>query len=252
MSDQFERDLREHLHREAQQTPELPRRLRGRIREAISPRSRFGPAPQLALAGGLVVIAAVVLLVRSGAILNDFQTAKGTPSPSASAPTITSPSPPPTASATAGSSLPPFTCQDQNGGTSGSAPMQLTAVRVAHQAGYDRIVFEFAAPAGTTPYLPTYTVTRQASTSFTKDPSGIQVNLQGSDGLRIVFHGASANGSYSESRDLKPGLPVVKEVEEIGDFEAVLSWAAGLSQPSCIRAFELANPTRLVIDVQTG
>ena len=131
--------------------------------------------------------------------------------------------------------------------------MQLVHVRVAHQsAGYDRIVFEFAAPSGTTPYLPSYTVTRQSSTTFTKDPSGMEVTLQGSDGLKIVFHGASANGSYTDSRDIKPGLPVVKEVEQIGDYEAVLSWAAGLSQPACFRAFELTNATRLVIDVQTG
>jgi hypothetical protein len=44
---------------------------------------------------------------------------------------------------------------------------------------------------------------------------------------------------------------VLQEVEQLGDFEAVLSWGAGLSRPSCIRTLELSNPTRLVIDVQT-
>jgi hypothetical protein len=171
----------------------------------------------------------------------------------ASASTTAAPTPlPATPEATAGTTLPAFSCQDQSGGTSGAAPMQLTAVRIAHQAaGYDRIVFEFAAPPGMTPYLPAYTVTRQASSTFVKDPSGMQVTLQGSNGLRIVFHGASAYGSYSGSQDLKPGLSVLKEAEQIGDFEAVLSWGAGLSQPSCMRAFELSNPTRLVIDIQT-
>jgi hypothetical protein len=79
----------------------------------------------------------------------------------------------------------------------------------------------------------------------------MEVTLQGSNGLRIVFHGASANGSYSASQDLKAGLSVLKEAEQIGDFEAVLSWGVGLSHPSCIRAFPLSTPTRLVVDVQT-
>jgi hypothetical protein len=129
--------------------------------------------------------------------------------------------------------------------------MQLAAVRVAHQpSGYDRIVFEFAPQAGSTAHLPAYTVSRQASAKFVKDPSGMPVTMRGSAGLRIVFHGASAT-SYSGSRDLIYSLPVVQEVGQLGDFEAVLSWGTGLSQASCIRTLELSNPTRLVIDVQT-
>ena len=57
--------------------------------------------------------------------------------------------------------------------------------------------------------------------------------------------------SYAGPRDITPSLPVVQEVEQLGDFEAVLSWGAGLSQASCIRTLELSTPTRLVIDVQT-
>jgi hypothetical protein len=129
--------------------------------------------------------------------------------------------------------------------------MQLTAVRVAHQSGFDRIVFEFAPQAGATAHIPAYTVSRQASAKFVKDPSGLPVTMRGSAGLRIVFHGASGATSYSGSRDLIYSLPVVQEVEQLGDFEAVLSWGAGLSQSSCIRTLELSNPTRLVIDVQT-
>jgi hypothetical protein len=129
--------------------------------------------------------------------------------------------------------------------------MQLTAVRVAHQAGFDRIVFEFAPQAGATAHLPAYTVTRQASAKFVKDPSGMPVTMRGSSGLRIVFQGASGATSYTGSRDQIYSLPVVQEVEQLGDFEAVLSWGAGLTQSACIRTLELSNPTRLVIDVQT-
>jgi hypothetical protein len=129
--------------------------------------------------------------------------------------------------------------------------MQLTAVRVAHQPGFDRIVFEFAPQAGGVAHIPAYTVSRQASAQFVKDPSGQPVTMRGSAGLRIVFHGASGAISYTGSRDQTPNLPVVQEVEQLGDFEAVLSWGAGLSRASCLRVLELSTPTRLVIDVQT-
>ena len=395
MSDQFEKELREQLHRQAQETHEFPRSLRGRIREGIAPRRQTSLAPQFALAGALVVIAVGVLLVRTqvvhditatiGKVISPtpaptpqpflcqdraggrtgvsaqltgvrvahhsespgfdrvvFDFSGGVPSydltrqdsstfikdPSGQVVTleggagiklvfrdtdvqgvpadlkpalaqvrevselgsfervtsiglglsssqcvrvleltnptrlvvdvITAPSaspsaaPTPLPTASEAANLGPFTCRDASGGTGGQMPMQLTAVRVAHQAaGYDRIIFEFAAPPGTTPYLPSYTVARQSSATFVKDPSGLEVTLHGSDGLRIVFHGASGANSYSGSRDLTPALPVVQEVEQLGDFEAVLSWGAGLSRPSCIRTLELSGPTRLVIDVQT-
>lgn len=397
MSDRFENELRDHLHKEAEQTREFPRRLRGRIREGITPGRRAAFAPQLALAAALVVVAAAVLVVRTPqVVVNDISSTitkiiQPSPSPTPqpftcqdrsggttglsgeltgirvahhseapgfdrvvfdfgggipsydmtrqegttfvkdpsgqsidldgnagiklvfrdtsvagvptdqkpalpqvreiaqlgnfervlsigmglsssqcvrvmelsnpsrlvvdvmTAPSATASAPPtPLPTASTSTNLGPFACQDFSGGTSDGMPMQLTAVRVAHQsAGYDRIVFEFAAPAGTTAYLPAYTVSRQSSAKFVRDPSGVSVTLQGSDGLRIVFHGASGANSYSGSHDLTPGLPVVQEVEQLGDFEAVLSWGAGLSRASCIRTLELSSPTRLVIDVQT-
>jgi hypothetical protein len=168
---------------------------------------------------------------------------------SGSASTTAAPTPLPTQSA---ADLGPFSCLDHSGGTNTGSAMQLTAVRVAHQpGGYDRIVFEFAPQAGAAGHIPAYTVSRQASAKFVKDPSGLPVTMRGSSGLRIVFQGASGSTSYSGIRDLTPNLPVVQEVEQLGDFEAVLSWGAGLSQASCIRTLELSNPTRLVIDVQT-
>jgi hypothetical protein len=169
---------------------------------------------------------------------------------SGSASTTAAPTPLPTLSPS-GADLGSFSCLDTSGGADSGLAMQLTAVRVAHQPGFDRVVFEFAPQAGGTAHLPAYTVSRQASTNFVKDPSGMPVTMRGSAGLRIVFHGASGASSYYGSRDLTPGLPVVQEVEQLGDFEAVLSWGAGLSRASCLRTLELANPTRLVIDVQT-
>ena len=396
MSDKFENDLREHLHHEAEEIREFPRRLRGRIREGIAPRARARMAPQLALAGALVLVAVAVLAVRNPQVITVvvspiknllqpspsptpqpfacsdrsggttgllgqltairvahhaeapgfdrmvFDFSSGIPSydlirqesstfvRDASGQSVTlagstgiklifrdtdvqgvpddqkpnlpavreienignfervlsygiglsssqcvrvlelsnpsrlvvdvttstsasaSPAPTPMPTVPKATDLGPFSCQDRGGGSETSPAMRLTDVRVAHQAaGYDRIVFQFAPPVGASAHLPAYTVSRQASTKFVKDPSGLEVTMRGSSGLRIVFHGASGADSYTKSRDITPGLPVVQEVEQLGDFEAVLSWGAGLSRPSCIRTLELSNPTRLVIDVQT-
>ena len=394
MSDDFEKNLRDHVHHEAEETREFPRRLRGRIRDGIAPRSRARMVPQLALAGALVLVAVAVLAFRNPTIINvvttsikgiiqpspsptpqpflcqdqsggssgvtatlanirpgshagdgydrvvfDFNggipswdltrqesatftrdasgqqvtldgsaglklvlrgtdVAAGVPSDltprftsirevaqlgnfehqltygfglsssqcvrvlqlsnsrlvvdvatSGSASTTAAPTPVPTVPPS-GTDLGAFSCVDHSGGTNSGPAMQLTAVRVAHQPGYDRIVFEFAPQAGATAHVPAYTVSRQASAKFIKDPSGMPVTMRGSSGLRIVFHGASGANSYSGSRYITPNLPVIQEVEQLGDFEAVLSWGAGLSQASCIRTLDLSNPTRLVIDVQ--
>jgi len=394
MSDDFEKNLRDHLHREAEETREFPRRLRGRIRDGIAPRTRVRMVPQLALAGALVLVAVAVLAFRNPTIINVVTTKitqliQPSPSPTpqpftctdrsggtsgassqlstirtalhdgydrivfefsaqipsydltrqdsatfvrdasgqpvtldgsvgiklvfrntdvasgvsadakpaltsvreiteignfervlsygvglassqcvrvlelsgpsrlvvdvattASASTTAAPTPLPTQPAA--TDLGQFSCLDHSGGADSGSAMQLTAVRVAHQpGGYDRIVFEFAPQAGATAHTPAYTVSRQASAKFVKDPSGLPVTMRGSSGLRIVFQGASGATSYSGSRDQIYNLPVVQEVEQLGDFEAVLSWGAGLSEASCIRTLELSNPIRVVIDVQT-
>ena len=397
MSDNFERELREHLHKEAAQTPQFPRALRSRITDGVTPHGRNRMAPQLVLAGALVLVAIFALGLRnSTAIISSIQSAihavlpTPTPVPNPSLPAFSciptsggtagtttglssvrtarhdgydrivlqfasaipaydivgqetstfvrdasgqavtldgsagvkvilrstdapassqdsqpklpairqvaqvgnfehqltygidlgsatcyrvielssparlvidfdtskasasaslAPTPAPTSPPSpAPSSLTPFSCTDLSGGQStGTSPAQLTFIRIAHQAaGYDRVVFEFA--GGT---LPSYTLTHQASTNFVKDASGQPVTLQGSAGLKLVFHGAAGYPTYSGSTDLKPDLPVVKEVEQLGDFEGVLSWGIGLSQQSCMRTLELSGPTRLVVDVQT-
>ncbi len=248
MSQDFEKNLRDHLHREAEETREFPRRLRARIREGIAPRSPARLAPQLALAGALVLVAVAVLAFRNPSVINAITTGingiiQPNPSPTGA------PRPLPTTSPA--TDLGPFTCSDHSGGADTGLAMQFTGVTsVGHQPGYDRIVFEFAPQAGGTAHLPAYTALRQASATFVKDPSGQPVTLRGSAGLRIVFHGASAAASYRVAV-VTPSLPVLEEYEQLGDFESVLSWGAGLSQPSCIRTLELSNPTRLVIDIQT-
>ena len=101
MSDKFERELREHLHHEAARTPQFPRGLRDRIRDAGTPRARNAMAPQLALAGALVLVAVVALGLRNSAtVVNVVHSALQV--------IVPSPTPSPT--------LQPFSCSSVSGG----------------------------------------------------------------------------------------------------------------------------------------
>src|SRR5207248_5402961 len=78
-----------------------------------------------------------------------------------------------------------FTCGDLAGGTA-AATAEVTDVRVGTAAGYDRFVIQFSGA------VPGFTITRQNNSNFTGDASGQQFTLQGSGGLRVVVHGATA------------------------------------------------------------
>jgi hypothetical protein len=140
-----------------------------------------------------------------------------------------------------------FSCTNRSGGVVG-APGTVSSLRVAHHDGYDRLVFEFAATAAGA--VPEYSLTQQNSSSFTRDASGQTVRLDGSAGIKTVFRNTSVGSGVPS--DLKPGLPAIREVANIGDFERVTSYGIGLSSAACFRVLELSGPTRLVIDVQTA
>lgn len=140
-----------------------------------------------------------------------------------------------------------FTCTNRAGGVAG-VPGTVASIRVAHHDGYDRLVFEFApSSAGA---IPAYSLTQQASSTFTRDASGQSVTLDGSAGVKAVFH--NTNVGSGVPGDIKAGLPAVREVTNIGDFERVTSDGVGLKTPACFRTVELSGPARLAIDVQTA
>lgn len=141
-------------------------------------------------------------------------------------------------------SLGAFTCTDKSGGVAGAAGTVYN-VRVAHHDGYDRLVIGF--PTANT--MPQYQLTQQATAHFVRDASGQPVTLDGSAGIHVVLRNSDiVTGAPS---DLKPSLPAIREVAQIGDFERVVSYGVGLATPACFRVLELSGPTRLVIDVQT-
>ncbi|HET9848254.1 MAG TPA: hypothetical protein VFR68_06840 [Candidatus Dormibacteraeota bacterium] len=140
--------------------------------------------------------------------------------------------------------LPAFTCTDKSGGTSGVTGT-ITSIRVAHHDGFDRLVFGFA----TSLAVPPYELHRQATSTFTRDASGQPAMLDGSAGIRTVFRGSDTTNGLPT--DLKPQLPEIREVANVGNFERVVSYGVGLKDQACFRAIELSGPSRLVIDVAT-
>jgi hypothetical protein len=137
-----------------------------------------------------------------------------------------------------------FTCTDKSGGVANAAGT-VYDVRVAHHDGYDRLVIGF--PTANT--MPQYQLTQQAMAHFVRDASGQPVILDGSAGIRLVLRNADIVSGAPN--DLKPSLPAIREVAQIGDFERVVSYGVGLATPACFRVLELSGPTRLVIDVAT-
>lgn len=162
-----------------------------------------------------------------------------TPSPSAVAPTTTTAAPPtPTVVPTA---------TEASSDASGFG--LLSAVRVAGQGATDRIVFEFAEA------VPGYRIS-YVDLPVYSDPAGEEVPLAGTGALQISLIGSSA---YREVGDTEPAFPVqrrisgdttqVTELVNLGDFERVLVWAAGVRERTGFTVSTLDAPPRLVIDV---
>ena len=180
--------------------------------------------------------------------------ASRSPTPTAApAATLTArPSVPPTGPASPGSS-PAAACPRVTGGGS-SNQAQLVAVRVAHQAGFDRLVFEFGPSTAPGPFgMPAYIVEAASSLS---GPSGQPVTIAGSAIFGTRFQNASTmtpsgTPSYTGSTDMKPSTPLIKQVRLVEDFERVLVWGTGLDHLACPKVSELAGPYRVVLDFPT-
>jgi hypothetical protein len=168
-------------------------------------------------------------------------------SPTPSAVESPSPSPSPSASPTPDTNLPPFVCASSAPISSTQAPAVafIDALRTGTHPGYDRLTVEFnnGQPAS-------IELRPQSGTSFTQGASGQTITLAGKNGILVVIHGADLHTSYSGSTDLKTGYGALLEIRQVEDFEGTVQLGLGVSGAACYRTFTLANPTRLVIDVQ--
>src|SRR2546429_1350228 len=131
--------------------------------------------------------------------------------------------------------LGPFTCSNRAGGVAGASGT-VSAIRIAHHDGYDRLVIGFA----TSNFMPQYQLTRQASSTFVRDASGQPVALEGSAGIRAVLQNSDiVSGPAS---DFKPRLPEIREVAKIGNFATLGSYGVRLKTAARFPRLELTRP----------
>lgn len=159
-------------------------------------------------------------------------------SPSTSPSHSPSPSPVPSPTAPQG-----FACTNAGGGA--VAASTVTTARIGQHPGYDRLVIEFGGG------VPTYTVTVQPSTTFTRSPKGDRVTLEGSSGVLVIVHSITNWASYSGPTAFTPRYPYLRQALLVENFEGYQQWALGIEGAACVRVGTMGSPSRLVIDVGT-
>ncbi|MEP6693396.1 MAG: hypothetical protein ABJB39_01990 [Chloroflexota bacterium] len=217
---------------------------------------------------GIVVVSACgperVVLPRTSPSVSTQPTTAATTAPpptatraASAAPTTAAPTtaaPTPTAGTSPGST-PASACPERTGGAT-TNQAQLVAIRIAHNPGFDRLVFEFGPSTAPGVYgMPPYRIAVATSLS---GPSGQPVPVEGSALFGVRFQNASTvnpsdgSKSYSGASSLKPTTtPLIKEVRLVEDFERVMVWGVGLSRLQCPTLLALSGPVRLVLDFPT-
>ena len=126
-------------------------------------------------------------------------------------------------------------------------PTVLTEVRTAKHDGFDRIVLEFK------DRVPGYHL-EHIDKPVRDCGEGSVVPLAGDSWLEIRMFPVDAHTPEGKpsilERKRKLDLPVMLEGKQTCDFEAVVTWVLGLSQPNPYRVMELKDPPRLVVDVK--
>jgi len=162
----------------------------------------------------------------------------------------------PTATSTTALALPDFSEAQHTAPSDGTGTALLRTVRVGRNAGFERIVFEFAGDS-----IPGYRV-QWVDGPITADGSGEPVDVTGDAFLEIVMTPASgvdlSAPQLTVVYDGPDRIPVsgqtvlVTDLVRTGDFESVLSWAAGTTEEVPFRVLRLEDPVRVVVDLQTS
>jgi hypothetical protein len=126
----------------------------------------------------------------------------------------------------------------------------LRAVRADPQPGFDRVIFEFAGDS-----LPGYHV-EYATGSVVRCGSGDRVTTAASGRLVVRFEPARAHDQGPiptiVPRAMAPGLPAVRDLQIVCDFEGQVEVVLGVPAAAPYRVVELTAPARLVLDVRRG
>ncbi|MFH0751953.1 MAG: hypothetical protein V2B17_08975 [Chloroflexota bacterium] len=174
-----------------------------------------------------------------------------TPAPTtpASAPTL----PAPTSVPTSAVSPPPFACGEAVG-RPGTVPIaRISGFAVANEAGIGRITFTFR-PDGNVAAVSQVAI-RPGTPPFTKDPSGLPLDVSGTAFVVITLQGGTAlddqyNPTFEGPFEATPAGGPIVEVRRAGDFEAVSSWVVGVSGSPCVRVLPFDGSGRLIIEIQ--
>ena len=122
---------------------------------------------------------------------------------------------------------------------------KLVDLRAGRHAGFDRVVFQLDGP------IPSYYSVRYVPV-VRLDGSGAPLPLHGTAFLEVVVRAPTHNQDYqpvlSPTR-LRPDFPALREVNAPGSFEGQTTAGIGVSSNVGFRVLELADPTRIVVDL---
>jgi hypothetical protein len=123
-------------------------------------------------------------------------------------------------------------------------------VRSARHDEFDRVVFDFGADR-----VPGYAIA-YIDRPVRHCASGAVTPLRGDAWLQIRLEPAAAHREDgtatipAAARVQRVSFPTVKDLALTCDFEADVTWVAGVSSPTDYRVMELTRPNRLVVDVR--
>jgi hypothetical protein len=152
--------------------------------------------------------------------------------------------------------LPSWTCDGSPIRLAGTAVRaQQTGMTVLTKGDVGEVAFTFESIGGSR-IFPEVEI-RQSSPPFVQDPSGLPVSVDGLAWATIVLRGGTGLEEDFEQTYTGPDRwtalesPLV-EVVRLGDFEAISTWAVGLSGPSCVRAYPGADGGVLLVEFRAN
>jgi hypothetical protein len=118
----------------------------------------------------------------------------------------------------------------------------VTGVRAGGHTGFDRFVLEFDGP------IRSYEVAIQETPTFTLDPKGTSVTLEGTGGVLVTIRHQNWT-AYAGPSGLRPELTFLKQARMVQNFEGTMQWGLGIQGSPCLKVSTLQSPPRLVVDV---
>jgi hypothetical protein len=133
-----------------------------------------------------------------------------------------------------------FTTTARHAASTSTVQTAITSVRVSRHTDFDRITFTVDGAQ------PGYDV--EYRTRITSDPTGAPVALQGKAFLRVMLRPTSTV-TPAPQPNVTPGYTTLKHLKGVGDFEALTTYAVGVSRRAPFRVQRLSAPNRLVVDL---